>query len=313
MIPRRVRRIVRGLPDPISGPFVRRGLVIDDSRAEGVLFKVADTREELEAAYRLVHEVYVKEGYEDLNKPELRINLRYALPTTATVVGKVGDQVVITLTIIGDSPFGLPMDMIFSRELCALRREDRWIAEIGALASHPDFRRRQQAVALNADKAILTYAMSCLKVDDVVIAVNPKHVWVYKHLVLFETISKDVRQYRYVNDAPAVAMRLDMTTCLERWRRAYQGKPGKKSFYSFFQREDPDHIELPKDQASRPVWDEAMFSYFFKQRDDPRREGCGSLGDLYRVLDSLPGSFGAGGRAAVETPSERPRGTRVAC
>ncbi len=37
MILRRVRKIVRGLPDPISGPFVRRGLLIDHSRAEGVL------------------------------------------------------------------------------------------------------------------------------------------------------------------------------------------------------------------------------------------------------------------------------------
>jgi hypothetical protein len=313
MILRRVRKIVRGLPDPISGPFVRRGLLIDHSRAEGVLFKVADTREELEAAYRLVHEVYVKEGYEDLNKPEMRINLRYALPTTATVVGKVGNQIVITLTIIGDSPFGLPMDMIFSRELCDLRREDRWIAEIGALASHPDFRRRQQAVALYADKAILAYAMSCLEVDDVVIAVNPKHQWVYKHLILFATINNDVRRYRYVNDAPAVAMRLDMTTCLERWRLAYQGKPEEKSFYRFFQLEDADHIDLPKDKASRPVWDEAMFSYFFEHRDDPRREGCGSLKDLYWVLDSLPGSSGAGGRDAVECRAGRPRGKMVAC
>ena len=313
MISRRVRKIVRGLPDPISGPFVRRGLLIDDSWAEGVLFKVADTREELEAAYRLVHEVYVNEGYEDLNKPEMRINLRYALPTTATIVGKVGDQVVITLTIIGDSPFGLPMDMIFSRELSDLRRDDRWIAEIGALASHPDFRRRQQAVALYADKAILAYAMSCLEVDDVVIAINPKHVWVYKHLLLFETISNDVRQYRYVNDAPAVAMRLDMTTCLERWRRAYQGKPGKKSFYSFFQLEDPDHIDLPKNKASRPVWDEAMFSYFFEQQDDPRREGCGSLEELYRILGSLPGGFDVGGRDAVERRAGRPQGKMVAC
>jgi hypothetical protein len=213
MISRQVRKIVRQLPDPVSGPLVRRGLFIDPSKAEGVLFKVADTREELEAAYRLVHDVYVMEGYEGRDKPDMRVNLRYALATTTTVVGKIDDQVVITLTIIGDSPFGLPMDMIFSRELCTLRREDRRIAEIGALASHPDFRRRQQAVALFADKVILKYAMSYLMADDMVIAVNPKHVWVYRHIFLFET------------------------------------------------------------------------------RNDPRREGYGSLQDLYSALDSLPGNL----------------------
>lgn len=291
---RHLRRMVRDLPDPISGPLIRRGLVIKPSWVEGVLFKVADTREELEAAYRLVHDVYVEEGYEDLRRPGVRVNLRYALPTTATIVGKIDDQVVITLTIMGDSPLGLPMDMIFSRELFGLRRDGRWIAEIGALASHPDFRRRQQALALFADKAITKYAIDCLDVDDMVIAINPKHVWVYKHLLLFETLSPEIKEYRYVNDAPAVAMRLDLRTCRERWSRAYEGRPEECNFHSFYERPDPAHIGIPQERAADPVWDEELFSYFFEQEDDPRREGCGSLKDLYRALDTLPGGFGAG-------------------
>jgi len=240
-----------------------------------------------------VHDVYVEEGYEDLRKPGVRVNLRYALPTTATIVGKIGDRVVITLTIMGDSPLGLPMDMIFSRELFTLRRERRRIAEIGALASHPEFRRRQQMVALFADKAIMKYAINCLKVDDVVIAINPKHVWVYKHLLLFETISTDVKQYRYVNDAPAVAMRLDVRTCHERWRRAYRGRPADRNFHSFFETDDPDHIGLTNERSLHSVWDEEMFSYFFREPDDPRREGCGSLEDLYGALNAVSGAFEA--------------------
>jgi hypothetical protein len=290
--------MVRDLPDPISGPLIRKGLVIKPSWVEGVLFKVADTREELEAAYRLVHDVYVEEGYEDVRKPGVRVNLRYALPTTATLIGKVGDQVVITMTIMLDSPLGLPMDMIFSRELFKLRCEGRRLAEIGALASHPDFRRRQQAVALFADKAITKYAIDCLKADDLVIAINPKHEWVYKHLLLFETISSDVKEYKYVNSAPAVAMRLDLKTCHERWSRAYRGRPEECNFHSFFERPDPVHIQIPEDQVPPLIWDEEMFSYFFAQENDPRREGCGSLEDLYRALDALPGGYGFG--AAME-------------
>jgi hypothetical protein len=298
LIARQFKKLLRDLPDPISGPLIRKGLVIDPSWADDVVFKVADTREELEAAYRLVHDVYVEEGYEDLRKPGVRVNLRYALPTTATIVGKIGDQVVITLTIIADSPLGLPMDMIFSRELFPLRRDGRWIAEIGALASHPDFRRRQQTMALFADKAIMKYAINCLKVDDVVIAINPKHVWVYKHLLCFENLSKDVKEYRYVNDAPAVAMRLDAKNCQELWRLAYQGRPAERNFSSFYEADDPDHIELTYEQTLHSVWDEEMFSYFFEHEDDPRREGCGSLEDLYRALRALPGGFGFG--AAME-------------
>jgi hypothetical protein len=289
---RQLKKLLRDLPDPISGPIIRRGLVIKPSWVEGVVFKVADTKEELEAAYRLVHDVYVEEGYEDHRQPGVRVNLRYAMPTTATIVGKVDDQVVITLTIMLDSPLGLPMDMIFSRELFGLRRDGRRLAEIGALASHPDFRRRQQAVALFADKAITKYAIDSLRADDLVIAVNPKHEWVYKHLLLFETISSDVKEYKYVNGAPAVAMRLDLRTCHERWGRAYRGRPEDRNFLSFFERPDPEHIDIPPDHRPQTIWDEELFSYFFEQENDPRREGCGSLEDLHRALDALAGGFG---------------------
>jgi hypothetical protein len=40
-------------------------LVIDRRRASDILFKVANTRGELDAAYRLVHDVYVREAYSD--------------------------------------------------------------------------------------------------------------------------------------------------------------------------------------------------------------------------------------------------------
>jgi hypothetical protein len=255
-----------------------------------MLFKVADTREELDAAYRLVHDVYVKEGYSDRHESGMRVNLRYALPTTATVVGKLGEQVVITLTVIGDSPFGLPMDMIFSEELYRLRCRGRYIAEVGALASHPDFRRRQQAVALFADKAIVRYAIRNLGADDMVIAVNPKHEWVYKHLLLFETISRNVKEYHYVNDAPAIAMRLDLNACVERWCRAYAGRPAERNFHEFYVEENASQLDLPAKDEAHDVWDEELFSYFFRHKADPRREGHGSLMDLYRILYSLPES-----------------------
>jgi hypothetical protein len=286
---------MRRLPSPISGPLVRSGLIVDRRHVDGVVFKVADSRDELEAAYRLVHEVYLREGYTEPHESGIRVNLRYALPTTATIIGLLDGEVVITLTVIGDSSLGLPMDMIFSEELYSLRRDGRYIAEIGALASHPEFRKRRQALALYADKASLLYAMRHLGADDVVIAINPKHEWVYKHLVLFEPIS-EVKLYHYVNDAPAIAMRLDMTSSLDRWEKAYAGRPADRSFFEFFKARDPEHIQLPEAEEPYTVWDEELFTYFFEYKTDPRRDGHGSLLDLYRIMFDLPGADSGLGR-----------------
>jgi len=245
-ITRRIQRVVRRLPEPISGPLIRRALRIDPKKTDDIRFKVADNREELEAAYRLVHDVYVEEGYADPHDSGLRVNLRYALPTTTTFIGSHDDKVVITMTILGDSPLGLPMDMIFSRELYELRCQGRYIAEVGAFASHPDFRRRSQAVAFNTNKIMWQYAVRNLHADDLVIAVNPKHEWIYRYILLFEKISRDVKRYNYVNDAPAIAMRLNLRTAIPRWAKIYSGRPPEGDLHGFFLTRDPVHIRLPE-------------------------------------------------------------------
>ncbi len=289
MIARRIQKLIRELPDPISGPLVRRSLALDHSKAEGFVFKIAETREELDAAYRLVHDVYVMEGYSDRQASGTRINLRYALPTTTTFIGAYHGQVVITMTLIGDSPLGLPMDMIFSEELFALRRQGRFFTEVGAFASHPDFRRKQQVLAMYLNKIMYTYALHHLRSDDLVIAVNPKHEWVYRTLMLFEKIAS-TRPYRYVKGAPAIAMRLDLRTCQARWERAYNGRPPNKNLDHFFNIERPAAVQLPASGKPLNVWDEALFSYFFKKKTDPRGENYGSLADLYRTLGLRPAS-----------------------
>jgi hypothetical protein len=273
-----------------------------------MVFKVAETRDELEAAYRLVHDIYVQEGYADAHPSRMRVNLRYALPTTTTFVGIHQGRVVITMTLIGDSPLGLPMDAIFSRELYRLRKEDRFLAEVSALASDPAYRKGTQALALYSNKIMWLYAIHNLKVDDLVIAVNPKHRWVYQTLILFEPISSGVKSYHYVKDAPAVAMRLDLRTIFERMGRAYRGLPPGTNLFHFFTGEDSPQISLPPSGAPYNVWTEELFSYFFEQQTDQRREGHGTLLDLYRTLYSLP----HGDQLARRLPAARQQPERAA-
>jgi hypothetical protein len=288
MLARRIQKLLRVLPAAVSGPLIRRNCRIDPDKVEGIVFKIADTREELEAAYRLVHDVYVQEGYADTHKSGLRVNLRYALPTTTTFVGIHEGKVVITMTLVGDSPLGLPMDAIFSRELYGFRRQGRFIAEVSALASDPDYRKGTQALALFSNKIMWLYAIRNLKVDDLVIAINPKHRWVYQTLILFEPVSSGVKSYHYVKDAPAIAMRLDLRTIMTRMERAYRGLPTGVNLYDFFINYDSPQIQLPETGEPYTVWNEELFSYFFEQQTDQRREGAGSLLDLYRILHTLP-------------------------
>jgi len=292
MLARRIQKLLRVLPSAVSGPLIRRRCRIEPQHVEGIVFKIAETRDELEAAYRLVHDVYVQEGYSDTEASGMRINLRYALPTTTTFIGIHQGKVVITMTLVGDSPLGVPMDAIFSRELYRLRTQGRFIAEVSALASDPSYRKGTQALALFSNKIMWLYAIQNLKVDDLVIAVNPKHRWVYQTLILFEPISSGVKSYHYVKDAPAVAMRLDLRTVKKRLERAYRGLPPGVNLYHFFVNEQSPQIQLPDNDEPYNVWDEELFSYFFEQQTDQGRAEHGTLMNLYRVLYSLPQAEG---------------------
>jgi hypothetical protein len=292
MLARRIQKLMRILPSAVSGPLIRRNCRIESRHVEGMVFKIAETREELEAAYRLVHDVYVQEGYSDRTGSGMRVNLRYALPTTTTFIGVHEGKVVITMTLVGDSPLGVPMDAIFSRELYRLRTQRRFVAEVSALASDPSYRKGTQALALFSNKIMWLYAIRSLGADDLVIAIHPKHRWVYETLILFEPISSGVKSYHYVKDAPAIAMRLDLRTIEDRLERAYRGLPPGVNLFHFFVEEESPQIQLPDTTEPYNVWDEELFSYFFERQADERREAHGTLMNLYRVLYSLPHAEG---------------------
>jgi len=257
--------ILKKMPLFFRNPIIRNNLRLDESKIENVIFKVADNKEELEQAYKLVHDVYLNEDYTDDNSVGLRIKLINALPNTTTFIGKIGNQVIITMTLFEDSNLKLPMDELYNDELNQLRNQGRKIMEVGGLASHPDHRKNNQMLPTALVKIMLTYSMKYLKIDDQVIMVNPKHVWVYESLFLFEKIGM-VKYYQNVKNNPAVPLKLDLRTCSEKAKKIYQHKPFKKNLYYFLFQMNGSFIKLPKVKRPLYIWTPEMLSYFFEYK-----------------------------------------------
>jgi hypothetical protein len=105
-----------------------------DSR---LLLKIAESREELEACFYLLHEAYVGSGFMRPDASGIRVNIFHALPTT-TLYAKFDGQVVGTISLIRESAFGFPLQSIF--DLRAVREKRGRIAEVSALAVDVNFR-----------------------------------------------------------------------------------------------------------------------------------------------------------------------------
>ncbi|MFH0724908.1 MAG: hypothetical protein V2B19_00890 [Pseudomonadota bacterium] len=195
----------------------------------------------------------------------MRLSLFHALPETTTFVGKKDDAVVHTLTLFQDSALGLPMDSVYKAELDGLRVQGRKIAEVGALAAHPDIQYNDQTALMHGNKIMRSYGRNHLGVDDLVIAINPKHRWFYEHVLLFEKIG-DLTYYDYVKKAPAVAYRLDLRSIEANYRAVYSGNPPEKDLHHFFFKEQSRCIELPGDYQALCFWDREKIRYFFEEK-----------------------------------------------
>ena len=63
---------------------------------KGIELSLAVTRDDLEAAYRLLHDVYTEIGFMEHHPSGLRLNVYNMLPHTSTVVAKIDGKVEIT-------------------------------------------------------------------------------------------------------------------------------------------------------------------------------------------------------------------------
>jgi len=244
---------------------LRNRIKIDRTGAKGLKFKIAEKKEELESACRLVHDNYIKKGYMTRQESGLRLTLRNALPETTTFIGKRNHSVVFTLTVFQDSSLGLPMDAIYKSKVDGLRAKGRKVAEVGSLAMHSSIPKGDQTVLMLGNKLMHTYCRDYLGVDDLVITINPRHQWFYEHVLLFDRIG-DLRAYDYVRKAPALAYRLDLGNAERRLKEAYACMPEEKNLHRFFFMEKSPCISLPEESRRVCFWTLERIAYFFQEK-----------------------------------------------
>lgn len=196
-----------------------------------VEFRPAQSRQELDAALRLVYDEYLTRGYVKPNAQRLKLSLHHALPATTTFIAlRHRTQLLATLTVIEDSPLKLPMDAIYHAELDGLRRQGRHLAEATMLALNTEMFGRGVFTMFHAKKLLLTlrlfkvmfdYLRSGTTADDLVACFNPKHAILYDFLELKPLGAR--KPYAGANGHPALGARLNIAETKARatWHTAY--------------------------------------------------------------------------------------------
>jgi len=297
MLHQGLRQLFSFLPRQVRFDIYRSFVECDPQPDPRLVLKIAETREELEACFHLLHDAYVGSGFMKPDPSGLRVTIYHALPTTTTLCAKFDGEVVGTMSLIRESIFGFPLQAIF--DLGPVRAHKGNIAEVSALAIHPKFRKTGGSILFPLMKFMYEYCTTFFDTRHLVIAVNPNRIEMYESLLFFERLTENtVANYDFANGAPAVGASLDLKRAPGLLEQNYAGKKLRKDLHNYFVKSVLPNIVVPSRRyftTNDPVMTPELLDYFFNQRTqvfanlDNRMKGLlHSIYDLSTYASVLP-------------------------
>ena len=193
---------MRALLTP-SGP-----RVAPTSTAAEIHYKLATNQRERAAAFRLCHDAYVRAGLMYPVRCRMRITPHHLLATSTVFIAVRGEQVISTVSLIGDGQLGLPMECAYREEVAELRSPSRWLGEVSSLASDRTQPYCQLHLLANLTRLMAQYAQRH-GLEHLLAAVHPRHERFYQRCLGFERLGP-VKPYPAVRHRPGVALLLDL-------------------------------------------------------------------------------------------------------
>jgi len=241
---------------------------LDKPLSKKFVFKLAQTREELEACFRLLHDEYVRAGFMEPDPSGMRVTFHHALPTTSTLMCRYGKRVVGTVSLIRENGLGFPMQRAF--DLNEVIQEGGSVAEVSALAISRRFHAAKGRVVMPLLKFLYEYAEYRFNTRHLVIAVHPQHIGFYENILCFRRLScPPVDHYDLVNGAPAVGAHLDLDKAKEWFFKKYADIPLEKNLYHYFTVAALPNGQFPHERLDTtidPVMTPDLMDYLFNQQ-----------------------------------------------
>lgn len=254
------------LPESIRDRVVWSSISVPDELPRDLVFKIVESTDELECAFRMVYENYLPLGYCVENEHRMRATIHHALPTTSTLIALDHGRIVGTLTIVRDNRLDLPLERAF--DVQGLRHGARRLAEITSLVIDKEYRRKNGGVILfPLLRLMYEYSTTRFGVNHLLIAIHPKTKWFYQTLLMFKDLP-GVGTVDYMG-APARVMHLDLREALFNYERKYGRREANRNLYEFFVQKRFSNIQLPPrlyHKINDPVVDLDYFNRVFAKQ-----------------------------------------------
>ncbi|MDR2208284.1 MAG: hypothetical protein LBE22_04855 [Azoarcus sp.] len=232
------------------------------------VFKLAQTKEELEACFRLLHDEYVRAGFMKPDPSGMRVTVYHALPTTSTLMCRYGERVVGTVSLIRENGLGFPMQRAFN--LSKILQPPGNVAEVSALAIDSRFHAAKSRTMMPLLKFLYEYAEYRFDTRHLIIAVHPEHIGFYENILCFRRLEcPPADHYDFVNNMPAIGAHLDLEKAKELFFKKYADAPLEKNLFHYFAEAALPNGQFPHqrfDATTDPVMTPKLIDYFFNEK-----------------------------------------------
>jgi hypothetical protein len=175
--------------------------------AADVQYRIACTREEREAAFRLVYNSYLRAGLGENNPHKMRVTPYHLLESTQVFIAVYGHRIIFTMSLVKDGELGLPMDSVYREEVDRLRSRGLRLGEVTCLADCQRHVREFFPIFLCTSRLMAQYARY-RGLDAIMAAVHPKHARFYRRYMDFRVFGQE-KTYPTVRNHPALALWLE--------------------------------------------------------------------------------------------------------
>lgn len=269
-----LKKLVRYLPEKMRQKLIRSQIRLGDGAPSKIIFKLAETKDELEQAFKVLHDAYVDQGYMSPHPSGMRVTKYHALPTTAVLIAKEIDTgiVVGTVSIVRDTSLGLPLDSAFP--LSTIKKQYHHLAEVSSLAILKKYRTNPAELLWPLLRYFYLYLKNTMKIDAYVIGVNPLWHDFYTGILGFTQLKGfEAANYSFANNAPVVAYFVDTAEQEKILYKFFYHHNSESNFYRYC-----IHTPLAKAQYIFPIqkyysvqntiMNQELFQYFFIEKTD---------------------------------------------
>lgn len=256
----------RLLPNAIVRILLLKNIHFDCQHVQSIRIKCAETQEERQQAFRLIHDAYVARGILRRRRSGMYILPHHFLPTTAILIAIASNRVVGTLSLVEDSDCGVPMESTHAAEIFCLRALNLRFAEVATLAIAEPW--RAKGVAFLLYKALFCWASRLRNLTTLIIAVHPRMGPFFEAVLHFARLG-ETKFYQSLRAAPSLPLGVELASAAELLLQggAASSSPGmaaedpRSSVHDFFLGTDLPNLILPT--ASRmhtplpPPWPES--------------------------------------------------------